>query len=63
MIRLRRIVAFATLTSMLALGVVMYAQRDAPNRHPGSLNVTDDVLRRAGTANDLLLPLRAHVPD
>jgi glucose dehydrogenase len=39
---------------MLALGVVLYAQRDAADRHSTPLNVTDDVLRRAGTANDAL---------
>ena len=52
-IRLRRTIAFATVT-MLALGVVISAQRDAVDRHANGLNVTDDVLRRAGTANDAL---------
>ena len=53
MIRLRRTIAFATVT-VLTLGIVTYAQRDASDRHSNGLNVTDDVLRRAGTANDPL---------
>jgi quinohemoprotein ethanol dehydrogenase len=52
--RLRRTVAFVTVASVLGLGVVMFAQRDVPERHTNGVNVTDDVLRRAGTANDAL---------
>ena len=65
--RLRRTVAFVTVASVLGLGIVIYAQQDAADRRvhspesrdqsrePSSIvNVTDDVLRRAGAANDAL---------
>jgi len=52
-IRLRRTMAFATVT-VLTFGIVTYAQRDASDTYSTGLTVTDDVLRHAGTANDPL---------
>jgi quinohemoprotein ethanol dehydrogenase len=56
MIRLSRIVAPAVLTAVLSISFVIYGQQNrVANTAPsGATNVTNDVLRRAGTANDPL---------
>ena len=54
MIRLQRSAAFLAVTSVLGLGVAMYAQHDGANRSSTALNVTDNVLRHAGTTEDTL---------
>jgi quinohemoprotein ethanol dehydrogenase len=56
MIRLSRIVALAALTAVLSVSFVIYGQQNrVANTAPsGPVNITNDVLRRAGTANDPL---------
>ena len=56
MTRFHRTAAFGALTCLLALSVAMYAQqaRVANTASNVAGNITNDVLRRAGTANDPL---------
>src|SRR5262245_15535685 len=54
MIRLSRIAALASLTAAMSVSVVIYAQQNRVANTAGAVNVTNDVLRRAAAANDLL---------
>src|SRR5262245_47689657 len=53
-IRLQGSAAFLAVTSVLGLGVATYAQREAAGTPSSAVNVTDKVLRAAGTSEDPL---------
>jgi glucose dehydrogenase len=53
-IRFQRSAAFLAVTGVLGVGVAMDAQHDGAIRASNALNVTDNVLRQAGTADDPL---------